>query len=53
MRVIYYLHNDESPVFLLNVYAKNQKANLTDAERSEMKKLVPILVETYRRRKRP
>ena len=32
VRVIYYFHNEAFPVFLLTVYAKNQKANLTKAE---------------------
>lgn len=45
--MIYYFHNETFPVFLLTVYAKNQKANLTKAERSELKKLVPVLVRTY------
>jgi hypothetical protein len=31
----------------LTVYAKNQKANLTKAERNEMKVLVPLLVKNY------
>ena len=47
VRVIYYFHNETFPVFLLTVYAKNQKVNLTKAERSEFKKLVPVLVRTY------
>jgi len=33
--------------FDLTVYAKNQKANLTKAERQEFRKLVPLLVSTY------
>ncbi len=47
MRVIYYFHNEAFPVFLLTVYAKNQKANLTKAERNDMKALVPLLVKNY------
>ena len=46
-RVIYYFHNEAFPLFLLTVYAKNQKANLTKAERNELKRLVPILLKTY------
>jgi len=46
-RVIYYFHNEAFPLFLLTIYAKNQKANLTKAERNEFKRLVPILVRTY------
>ena len=49
VRVVYYYCNDEIPIFLLTVYAKNQKANLSKAERNEPKKLVPILVSNYRK----
>lgn len=52
VRVIYYFHSDAFPAFLLTIYAKNQKANLTKAECNELKQLVPLLVETYSRRAR-
>jgi len=41
------LHGGEFPVFLLTIYGKSQHANLTKAERNEMKKLVPSLVGGY------
>ncbi|MBV8732243.1 MAG: type II toxin-antitoxin system RelE/ParE family toxin [Acidobacteriia bacterium] len=47
VRVIYYFHDETLPVFLLTVYAKNQKANLTKAERNELRQLVPLLVKSY------
>lgn len=50
VRVIYYYHNESLPLFLLNVFAKNEKANLTKAERNEMQTLLPRLVAGYRRR---
>ena len=46
-RIIYYYHNERLPVFLLAVYGKNEKANLSMAERNEMKRLVPLLVAGY------
>ena len=46
-RVIYYYHGERLPVFLLAAYAKNEKANLTQAERHAMKRLVPMLVAGY------
>ena len=46
-RVIYYFHSEQLPVFLLAAYGKNEKANLSKAERNEMAKLIPILVEGY------
>lgn len=49
LRVIYYFCNEIIPVFLLTLYAKNQKSNLTKAERNELKKLVPLLVTTYKK----
>ena len=50
-RVIYYHHSERLPVFLLAAYAKNEKANLSRAERNAMKRLVPILVAGYAARK--
>jgi len=46
-RVIYYFHNDSVPVFLLTIYGKGKKDNLSKAERNELAKLVKVLVETY------
>ena len=45
--MIYYFHNETFPLFLLTVYAKNQKSNLTRAERAALKALVPVLVHSY------
>ena len=50
VRVIYYYHNESLPLFLLSVFAKNEKSNLTKAERNEMKTLLPRLVAGYRKR---
>jgi hypothetical protein len=50
VRVIYYYHNASMPLFLLNVFGKNEKANLTQAERNEMRSLLPRLVSSYRKR---
>lgn len=46
-RVIYYFHNESIPVFLLTIYGKGKKDNLTKAERNALAKLVKVLVETY------
>jgi mRNA-degrading endonuclease RelE of RelBE toxin-antitoxin system len=46
-RVIYYFHDENFPLFLLTMYAKNQQANLTKAERNDWKKFVGLLVKTY------
>jgi hypothetical protein len=46
-RVVYYYHNETVPVFLLAAYGKNEKANLSKAERNAMAKSVPVLIHTY------
>jgi hypothetical protein len=46
-RVIYYFHNENIPLFLLTIYGKGQKDNLSQAERNQLAKLVKVLVETY------
>jgi hypothetical protein len=42
-RVVYYFHNESIPVFLLDVFAKNEKDNLTKAERNAMAELTQVL----------
>lgn len=49
-RVIYYYHDPSVPLFMLNVFAKSEKSNLTRAERNEIKKLLPLLLSGYRKR---
>jgi hypothetical protein len=46
-RVVYYYHSGRLPVFLLSAYAKNRKANLAQAEKNAMRRLVPVLVASY------
>ena len=36
VRVIYYYHPPSGPVFLLDIYAKNEKDDLTDREVNEL-----------------
>lgn len=48
-RVIYFFHNESFPVFLLAAYGKNEKANLTKAERNALAKLAPALIAGYAR----
>lgn len=44
-RVIYFFHNQGLPVFLLAMYGKNEKANLSKAERNEMAKIVKAIIQ--------
>jgi hypothetical protein len=50
VRVVYYYHNESLPLFLISVFAKNEKANLTKAEQNEMRALLPRLAAGYRKR---
>jgi hypothetical protein len=37
------------PVFLLNVFAKGEKVNLSKAERNELKKILADIADIYRK----
>lgn len=45
-RVIYIVHDTNNPIFLLAAFAKNEKANLSKAERNELAKFVKMLFKT-------
>ena len=44
VRIIYYYHDERIPLYLLTLFGKNERANLTKAERDELARLVDILV---------
>jgi putative transcriptional regulator len=48
VRVVYYYHDDVMPVLLLAGFAKNEKANISPAERTMFKKMLPMLIADYR-----
>lgn len=48
-RIVYFYHSQNIPLFALNVFAKNEKANVTQAERNALKELSSMLVATYER----
>ncbi len=47
VRVIYYYHNETIPLFLLTVFGKGEKANLTKNERNELTKFTSLLIKQY------
>lgn len=47
VRVIYYFHDESIPLYLLTLFAKNERANLSKAERNELADLVGLLVEAW------
>jgi mRNA-degrading endonuclease RelE of RelBE toxin-antitoxin system len=44
VRVIYYYHDERIPLYLLTMFGKNERANLSKANRNALGKLVAILV---------
>lgn len=47
VRVIYYFHSDAMPLYLLTLFAKNERANISKSERNELAGLVDILVNAW------
>lgn len=47
VRVIYYVHSDAMPLYLLTVFAKGDRENLSKAERNELAGLVEVLVDYW------
>ena len=47
VRVIYYYHSERIPLFLLTVYAKAQKTDLSPTEKATMRRLVAEIVASY------
>ena len=45
VRVIYYFHSERMPLYLLTVFAKNERADLIQAERNDLASLVDTLVD--------
>ncbi len=49
VRVVTFYGGAPIPVFLLTVFGKGEKANLTKAERNELRKILSDLVVNYRK----
>jgi len=47
VRGIYLFAHDDLPVFLLAVFAKNERANLSSAEFTALAALAALIVKTY------
>ena len=45
--MIHYYYNDTIPLFLLALFAKNEKANLTKAEQNDLASLTEVLKKHY------
>ncbi len=47
VRVIYYMHSEQMPLYLLTLFAKNERANLSKAQRNALADLVDVLVQIW------
>ncbi|MCS5587591.1 MAG: type II toxin-antitoxin system RelE/ParE family toxin [Porticoccaceae bacterium] len=47
VRVIYYYHHTEIPLFLLTVFGKGEKANLSKSERNTLRNLTGLLQKQF------
>ncbi len=47
VRVVYYYHNATIPLFLLTVFGKGEKANLSKSERNTLGKLTGLLQKQF------
>lgn len=47
VRVVYFYHDSNMPIFLLSIFGKNEKSNLTKNERNELSKLTAKLKQIY------
>ena len=47
VRVIYYFHSESMPLYLLTVFAKNERANISKVERNELAGLVALLIQIW------
>jgi mRNA-degrading endonuclease RelE of RelBE toxin-antitoxin system len=50
-RVIYLFSGERLPLFVLAVFAKNEKANVSPAERNALAKMVTDMIASYPRQK--
>lgn len=46
-RVVYFYHSEAMPLFALTAYAKNERADLSQAERNDFRRLTAMLVDAY------
>jgi hypothetical protein len=50
-RIVYLFSGTNLPVFILAAFAKNEKANLSAADRNALGRMVVTMIENYRRRR--
>lgn len=49
-RVVYFYHSEAMPLFALTAYAKNERADLSQADRNDFRRLTAMLTDAYVKR---
>jgi len=52
VRVIYYYYNDDAPIFMLTLYAKSGKDDLSAQEKKALKSIVGSIKDLYSKRRK-
>lgn len=47
VRIIYYYHNEQMPLYLLTLFAKSERANIDDRDKKTLTKLTKLLVKFW------
>jgi len=47
VRVIYYYHHEFIPIFVLTVFGKGEKSNLSKSECNDLAKITSLIVKNY------
>ncbi len=47
VRIIYYFYNESMPLFLLTLFGKGEKSNLSRSERNDLAKFSTLLIKNY------
>lgn len=48
-RIVFYHAGQDIPLFLLNVFTKGDRANLSDAEQNKLRAILSVMADTYRK----
>jgi len=49
-RTIYYYHNESIPLFVLDIYAKSEKADLSESDKRGLKRILAQIPSQYAKR---
>lgn len=50
-RVVYFYHDADMPLFALTAYAKNERADLSQQDKNDFRRLTTMLADAFKRRK--